>query len=99
MRDELVEVVFPYRGLRLTGPCWTERGETSTWSPCKSELRTLLKTASEAQRWPEYGATVIATSASATRWPCWIDELFHPRFALGTQWNERQARRIAVWLE
>jgi type VI secretion system protein ImpK len=90
MRDELAEVVYPTVSYALQVRASLERGDDRNMIAVQSELRTLLKTANEAQRWPEYGGDGDRYLGIRYALACWIDELFVLDSPWGPQWNERK---------
>jgi type VI secretion system protein ImpK len=90
MRDELADVVYPTVSYALQVRAGLERGDDVNMAAVQSELRTLLKTANEAQRWPEYGGDGDRYLGGRYALACWIDELFILDSPWGPQWNERK---------
>jgi type VI secretion system protein ImpK len=90
MRDELADLVYPTVAYALQVRAGLERGDQVNMAAVQSELRTLLKTANEAQRWPEYGGDGDRYLGIRYALACWIDDLFILDSAWGPQWNERK---------
>ena len=90
MRDELADLVYPAVAYALQVRAGLERGDDVNMSAVQSELRTLLKTASEAQRWPEYGGDGDRYLGIRYALACWIDEMYILDSPWGPQWNERK---------
>jgi type VI secretion system protein ImpK len=90
MRDELADIVYPVVTYALQTRAGLERGDDLDMTAVQSELRTLLKTANEAQRWPEYGGDGDRYLGIRYGLACWIDELFILDSPWGPQWNERK---------
>jgi type VI secretion system protein ImpK len=75
MRDEIADLVYPVLayGLRLRERL--DHGERPDLTAEQSELRALLKTSNEAQRWPDYagdGERFLGIRYALT---CWLDEI------------------------
>jgi len=90
MRDDLAEIVYPTVAYALQVRASLKRGEDLNMVAVQSELRTLLKTASEAQRWPEYGGDGDRYLGIRYGLTCWLDELFILDSPWETHWNERK---------
>jgi type VI secretion system protein ImpK len=90
MRDELADVVYPTVSYALQVRAGLERGDDLNMAAVQSELRTLLKTANEAQRWPEYGGDGDRYLGIRYALACWIDEMYILDSPWGPQWNERK---------
>jgi type VI secretion system protein ImpK len=90
MRDELADVVYPTVTYALQVRAGLERGDDLNMAAVQSELRTLLKTANEAVRWPEYGGDGDRYLGIRYALACWIDEMFILDSPWGSAWNERK---------
>jgi len=90
MRDELADLVYPTVAYALQVHADLERGDSLNLGAVQSELRTLLKTTSEAQRWPDYGGDGDRYLGIRYALTCWLDELFILDVPWGPQWNERK---------
>jgi type VI secretion system protein ImpK len=90
MRDELADLVYPTVAYALQVRADLERGDDINMAAVQSELRTRLKTASEAQRLPEYGGDGDRYLGSRYALTCWLDELFILDSPWGLHWNERK---------
>jgi type VI secretion system protein ImpK len=90
MRDELADIVYPVVTYALQVRAGLERGDDLDMTAVQSELRTLLKTANEAQRWPEYGGDGDRYLGIRYGLACWLDEIFILDSPWGPQWNERK---------
>lgn len=106
MREDLANVVFPViaAGLRLKERL--EHGEELDLASEQTELKKLLKSSSEARRWPAYGGqSTDVTDASmrggrggsgdqflGARYAlvCWLDEIFILDSPWANEWNEQK---------
>ncbi|SRR5579872_7345270 len=89
MRDELADVVYPTVSYALQVRAGLERGDDLNMVAVQSELRTLLKTANEAMRWPEYGGDGDRYLGVRYALACWLDEMFSLDSPWGQEWTER----------
>ncbi|HVS38397.1 MAG TPA: DotU family type IV/VI secretion system protein [Gemmataceae bacterium] len=89
MREEIAELVHPVVAHALNLRSRLERGERLNFADEQAELRGLLKTQNEAQRWPDYagdGERFLGIRYALT---CWVDEILIDS-PWEHQWNERK---------
>jgi type VI secretion system protein ImpK len=89
MREEIAELVHPVVAYALDLRARLERGEKPDFPAEQAELRSLLKTANEAQKWPEYagdGERFLGIRYALT---CWADEILIDS-SWERVWNERK---------
>ena len=89
MREEIAELVHPVVAYALDLRARLDRGERPDFAAEQAELRTLLKTQNEAQRWPEYagdGERFLGIRYALT---CWVDEVLIDS-PWEREWNERK---------
>src|SRR5262249_48885191 len=89
MRDELADIVYPVVTYALQVRAGLERGDDLDRTAVQPELRTLLKTANEAQRWPEYGGDGDRYLGIRYGLACWLDEIFILDSPWAAQWEPR----------
>jgi type VI secretion system protein ImpK len=89
MRDELADVVYPTVSYALQVRAGLERGGDLNMDAVQSELRTRLKTANEAMRWPEYGGDGDRYLGIRYALACWLDEIFVLDSQWGPKWENR----------
>jgi len=90
MRQELADFVFPLISYALQLRERLENGESADLAAEQAELRSRLKTAAEAQRWPDYAGDGDRFLGIRYALTCWLDELFILDSPWGKQWNERK---------
>jgi len=90
MRQEIADIVFPVftEALRLRDRL--ENGEALEMAAEQAALRSRLKTAAEAQRWPDYGGDGERFLGMRYALTCWLDEIFILDSPWATQWNENK---------
>src|SRR4051812_8463211 len=88
MREELAEVVYPVfrHGLRTLERL--EAGDRLNLGEEQAALRGLLKTATEARRWPDYAGDGDHFLGVRYALACWLDEVFILYSPWGEAWNE-----------
>jgi type VI secretion system protein ImpK len=89
MREEIAELVHPVVAQALDLRARLDRGERPDFAAEQAELRALLKTQNEAQRWPEYagdGERFLGIRYALT---CWADEVLIDS-PWEREWNERK---------
>ena len=89
MRAEIAELVHPVIAYALDLRARLERGEKPDFGAEQAELRSLLKTANEAQKWPEYagdGERFLGIRYALTSW---ADEILIDS-PWEREWNERK---------
>ena len=62
----------------------------SIWAACNPSCAGLLKTASEAQRWPDFGGDGDRFLGIRYGLTCWLDEIFIRDSPWHAEWNERK---------
>jgi type VI secretion system protein ImpK len=90
MRDDLADVVFPVLAHGLRTLERLRDGEKLDMAAVQSELRTLLKTAAEAQRYPDYAGDGEHFLGVRYALACWLDEVFIRDSPWRGPWTERQ---------
>jgi type IV/VI secretion system ImpK/VasF family protein len=104
MRQEIADIVFPVFSHALRVRERLENGEALDMVAEQATLRGLLKTAAEAQRWPDYGGDGERYLGIRYALTCWLDEVFILDSPWGQQWNENalevslyQTERQRAW--
>ncbi len=90
MREEIADLVYPIVAYAVQALQSVQRGDRVDMGAVQSELRGRLKTASEAQRWPDYGGDGDRFLGIRYGLTCWLDELFLRESPWHDQWNERK---------
>jgi type VI secretion system protein ImpK len=90
MREEIADLVYPIVAYAVQALQSVQRGDSVDMGAVQSELRGRLKTASEAQRWPDYGGDGDRFLGIRYGLTCWLDELFLRESPWHDQWNERK---------
>jgi type IV/VI secretion system ImpK/VasF family protein len=90
MREELADLVYPViaHGLQLRARLG--RDERPDLGLEQNKLGALLKTAAEAQRWPDYAGDGERFLGVRYLLTCWLDELFCIDSPWEAAWNERK---------
>jgi type VI secretion system protein ImpK len=87
MREEIADLVYPVIAYGLNLRERLDRREQPDLTAEQSELRSLLKTANEAQRWPDFGGDGDRFLGIRYALTCWLDEVM-----IDSPWQ-------AVWRE
>lgn len=90
MREDLADVVFPVlaHGLRVLERL--REGEKLDMVAVQSELRTLLRTTPEAQKYPDYAGDGEHFLGVRYALACWLDEVFIRDSPWRVPWTEKQ---------
>jgi type VI secretion system protein ImpK len=90
MREDLADVVFPVlaHGLRVLERL--REGEKLDMAAVQSELRTLLRTTPEAQKYPDYAGDGEHFLGVRYALACWLDEVFIRDSPWRAAWTDRQ---------
>jgi type VI secretion system protein ImpK len=90
MREEIADLVYPIVAYAVQTFQNVERGDRVDMGAVQSELRGRLKTASEAQRWPDFGGDGDRFLGIRYGLTCWLDEIFLRDSPWHAEWNERK---------
>jgi type VI secretion system protein ImpK len=90
MRQEIADIVFPVFSEALRLRDRLENGEALDMAAEQAALRSRLKTAAEAQRWPDYAGDGERFLGMRYALTCWLDEIFILDSPWATQWNENK---------
>jgi type VI secretion system protein ImpK len=90
MREEIADLVYPVVAYAVEQLKSVQRGDKVDMGVVQSELRGRLKTASEAQRWPDYGGDGDRFLGIRYGLACWLDEVFIRDSLWHAEWNERK---------
>jgi type VI protein secretion system component VasF len=90
MRDEIADLVYPIVAYAVQTLNSVQRGDRVDMGGVQSELRGLLKTLAEAQRWPDFGGDGDRFLGIRYGLACWLDEIFLRDSPWNAQWNERK---------
>jgi type VI secretion system protein ImpK len=88
MREEMAGLVYPVfrHGLRTLDRL--RAGDKLDLAKEQADLKGLLKTATEARRWPDYGGDGERFLGVRYALACWLDEVFILYSPWGEAWNE-----------
>jgi type VI secretion system protein ImpK len=87
MREEIANLVYPTLAYGLELRERLEYGERPDMAAEQAHLRGLLKTAAEAQRWPDYGGDGDRWLGIRYALACWVDEILTLHSPWGPQWQ------------
>ncbi len=90
MREEIGDLVYPVVAYAVEQLKNLQRGDKVDMGVVQSELRGRLKTANEAQRWPDYGGDGDRFLGIRYGLACWLDEVFIRDSPWHAEWNERK---------
>jgi len=90
MRDEIADLVYPIVAFAVQTLNSVQRGDRIEMAGVQSELRGLLKTLAEAQRWPDFGGDGDRFLGIRYGLACWLDEIFLRDSPWNAEWNERK---------
>src|SRR5579884_2427857 len=87
MREEIANLVYPTLAYGLELRERLEYGERPDMAAEQAHLRGLLKTAAEAQRWPDYGGDGDRWLGIRYALACWVDEILTLHSPWRPQWQ------------
>ncbi len=90
MREEIADLVYPIVAYAVQTLQSVQHGDRVDMNAVQSELRGRLKTASEAQRWPDFGGDGDRFLGIRYGLTCWLDEIFLRDSPWHAEWNERK---------
>ena len=90
MREEIADLVYPIVAYAVQTLQSVQQGDRVDMNAVQSELRGRLKTAGEAQRWPDFGGDGDRFLGIRYGLTCWLDEIFLRDSPWHAEWNERK---------
>jgi type VI secretion system protein ImpK len=87
MREEIANLVYPTLAYGLELRDRLEHGERPDMAAEQAQLRGLLKTAAEAQKWPDYGGDGDRWLGIRYALACWVDEILTLHSPWGPEWQ------------